>query len=465
MKGSRLQRPHDDFVVPMPFNLMRHVPTLLLIVCLLSPVLAWAQNPNADEPVPNDATSQNSHRPVQIKFKTRPSFRFREFATVNLKTSWHFDFRGFNPSVWNPPGVLTALPETPPTFYLTRARFGLKGTVTSRVEYEVEHDFRETFGSDPEWHHWKDNYVDILVHRFLQVKAGKFRMPYGMEANLEENRLDFAFESRPSDLLAPNRAVGVMAHSKFTKTLQYSLGVFRYDGEGSDIHGQPTGDRTYAGSFSGEPLRSLKPLPKALRHVYLGVAATRGNLISGLNGMHGETFSNFTYFDHMYVQGKRTRIGTELSWIEGPVNIKAEYMHVSEERKQQGIRGENLPDAISRGWYVMGTWALGKVKSKGAPKTPLLTKHGFGVLMLGARYDIVSFYSAGGPGPPSRSPRAPTILPTGERALTFGPTWYLNHFVQIQANAQREGLTDIERKAVFGINTFWTGIIRLQLAM
>jgi hypothetical protein len=37
--------------------------------------------------------------------------------------------------------------------------------------------------------------------------------------------------------------------------------------------------------------------------------------------------------------------------------------------------------------------------------------------------------------------------------------------MKIQAHAQREGLTDIERKAVFGKDTFWTGIIRLQLAM
>ncbi len=450
----------------MPFN-QGHVRTLLLIVCLLSRVPVLAQNPNEDEPGSDDDARQDSRQPVQISFKNRLSFRFREFATVNVKTKWHLDFQGFNPPVWNPPAAVTTLPETPPTFYLRRARFGLKGNVTSQVRYEVERDMRETFGSDHEWHPWKDNYVDIMVRGFFEVKVGKFKLPYGMEANLPEDRLDFAFKSRSSDLLAPNRERGAMVHSKFIKNnLEYKVGVFRYDGEGSDIHGQPTGGRTYAGSLTGEPLRFLKPFPKTLRHVYLGVAATRGNVIPGQNGIHGTTFSNFTYFEHMYVQGKRTRIGTELSWIEGPVDIKAEYMHVSEERKQQGIHGEDLPDTISRGWYVMGTWAaFGKLKSKGAPKTPFLTGHGFGAVLLSARYDILSFYSALGPGPPSRSPRAPTILPAGERAWTFGPTWYVNHFVQIQANAQRERLTDIERKAVFGINTFWTGIIRLQIAM
>jgi phosphate-selective porin len=441
--------------------------TLLLLFCLLFHVLVFAQNPNEDEQGSDDDIRQDSHQPLEISFKNRPSFQFRELVRVDVKAKFHLDFQGFNPNVWNPPAQVTVLPQTPPTFYLTRARFGFKGYVTSQVKYEVERDMRETFGSDHEWHPWKDNYVDVTLQRFLQVKAGKFKMPYGMEANLPDDRLDFAFKSRSSDLLAPARERGVMAHSKFMSNhLEYKVGVFRYDGEGSDIHGQPTAGRTYAASLTGEPIRFLKPFPKTLRHIYLGVAATRGDLITGQNGIHGTTFSNFTYFDHMFVQGERTRIGTELSWIEGPVDIKAEYMHVSEERKQQGIHGENLPDTISRGWYVMGLWTpLGKLKTKGAPKTPLLTGHGFGAVELAVRYDILSFYSAQGPGPPSRSPRAPTILPTGERAWTFGPTWYVNHFVKIQFHAQRERLTDIERKAVFGIDTFWTGIIRLQLAM
>jgi phosphate-selective porin len=434
---------------------------------LLSPVLALAQNPNEEEPDSDDAAVQDSRPPFHVIFKNRPSFRFREFASVSVKTKWHLDFQGFNPPVWNPPARETALPETPPTFYLTRARFGLKGNVTTRVNYEVERDMRETFGSDHEWHPWKDNYAEIAVTRFLRVKVGKFKLPYGMEANLPEDRFDFDFKSRSSDLLSPNRERGVMVDWKFMNhRLEYQAGVFRYDGEGSDIHGQPTAGRTYATSLTGEPLRFLKPLPKTLQHIYLGVAATRGHLITGQNGIHGTTFSNFTYFEHMYVQGERTRIGTELSWIEGPFEIKAEYMHVSEERKQQGIHGENLPDTISRGWYVMGMWTpFGKLKLKGAPKTPFLTGRGFGAIQLNVRYDVLSFFSAAGPGPPSRGPRAPTILPTGERAWTFGPTWYVNHFVKIYVNAQRENLTDIERKAVFGINTFWSGIIRLQLAM
>ncbi len=446
----------------------RYQSFLLIITWLMIPALVCsAQNP-AEEDKSDTEAVRNSGAFLGISFKNRPSLRIGDFMNVNLVGKWNFDFQGFDPPRWNPPGMVNGLPTTPPTFYLTRARFGVKGNISHRADYEFERDFRQTFGSDHESHPWKDAYVNFKVHPLVEVRAGKFKIPFGMEASLSEDRLDFAFKSRVSDTLSPERERGVMLHANVLSKnrLEYQVGVFRYDGEGSGIHGKPTAGRTYAARLSGEPLRNEKWLPKTVRHVYLGVALTRGALFDGLNAVHGSTFSNFTFFDHLYVRGNRTRTGAAMSWLEGPVSIKSEYIHMSEERKRQGIRGEDLPDKLSRGWYVMGTWVpLGQLKSSGKPRDPFLTGHGFGAVEVSARFDVLAFYSAPGPGLPSRSPRAPTILPDGERTWTFGPTWYLNHFVKIQIHAQREKLTDIERKAVLGQSRFWTGVIRLQLAM
>jgi phosphate-selective porin len=468
--GNAGRRKLEATVVPSCTRqgLMKSLSALLVAVFLIFPAMSLGQRAVDEQDADESRPVAAADKPIHFEFKNRPSIRIGEIANVDIKTKWHFDFRGFDPPKWNPPAVITALPETPPTFYLTRARVGLKGNVTKYFDYEIERDLRETVGNDHEWHPWKDNYVNVHLHRLLQVQIGKFKMPFGMEANLPEDRLDYAFESRTSDTLSPGRERGLMLHARVLKAerLEYQIGVFRYDGEGSDIHGQPTGTRTYAARLTGEPLRSLKPLPKTIRHIYLGVAATRGKMIDGLNGVNGQTFSNFTYFDHVYVHGQRTRFGTEVAWREGPVSIKGEYIHMSEERKGQGIRGEDLPDKISRGWDVMGTFApLGKMKSNGRPENPLFTGHGFGAVEFTGRFDVLTFFSGPGPGLPSRSPRAPTILPNGERTWTFGPTWYLNRYLKIQAHAQREKLTDIERKAVLGINTFWTGIIRVQVAM
>ena len=444
---------------------------LLVLALLLVPAMLFAQVPGEEEPTTEDEAITDSGHLVQVSFKNRPSLRIGEFAQVDLKAKWHLDFRRFSPPVVNLPGIVNALPATPDTFFLNKARFGLKGHVTKYIDYEVERDMRKTFGTinATEYHPWKDNYVDINLHRLLQVKVGKYKMPFSLEEVGSEDRLDYALKSRASDTLAAGRERGVMLHASFLKAarLEYQIGVFRHDGESSGIHGLPTGGRTYAARLTGQPLRIVSPLPKTIRHLYLGVAATRGRMFEGLTGINGQTLSGFTYFDHVYVRGHRMRVGAEAAWAEGPVSIKGEYIHMSEERKQQGIRGEDLPDKISRGWYVTGAWtALGKMKSRGnTPQNPFLTGHGFGAVELSGRFDVLTFFSAPGPGLPSRSPRAPTILPNSERTWTFGPTWYLNRFLKIQVNAQRERLTDIERKAVLGQNTFWTGIIRLQVAM
>ena len=443
--------------------------TLLLLALLLIPAMLFAQNPGEEDTTDDDDPIQNSGRLLQLSFTNRPSLRIGEFVQVDLKAKWHLDFRRFSPPAVNLPGIINALPATPDTYLLTKARFGLKGKVTKYFDYEFERDMRATFGNVNEYHPWKDNYVDVNVHRWLHVKVGKFKMPFGLEETGSEDRLDYAFKSRATDGLAPGRERGAMLHANFLRRyrLEYQIGIFRYDGEGSGIHGVPTGGRTYAARLTGQPLRSVPQLPTTIRHVYFGVAATRGRMFEGLNGLGGQTFSGFTYFDHVYVRGNRMRIGTEVAWAEGPVSIKGEYMRMSEERKQQGIRGEDLPGKISRGWYVTGAWtALGEMRSRGGrPRNPFLTGNGFGAVELAARLDVLTFLSAPGPGLASRSPRAPTILPNSQRTWTFGPTWYLNRFMKIQINGQRESLTDIERKAVRGRDTFWSGILRLQVAL
>jgi len=395
--------------------------------------------------------------------------RIGEFAQIDFKAKWHFDFRTFSPSAINLPGVVTALPAVPDLFNLTRARFGLKGKVTKYFDYEVERDLREELdvGQINDYHPWKDNYVDVNIHRFIHVKIGKFKMPFGLEEIGSEDRLDYAIKSRVTNALTPSRQKGIMLHASRGNRWEYQFGVFRYDGEGSDIHGKPTAGRTYAARVAGQPLRPVKQLPRTIRRVQFGVAGTKGKMFDGQNGINGQTDSNFTFFDHVFVRGDRKRIGYELAWSEGPAIIKGEYMRVSEERKQQGIRGEDLPAQISDGWYVTAGWTLlGKMKSRGGrPENPFLTGNGFGALELAARFAVLSFSSDQAGGLPSRSPRAPTILPNSERTWTFGPTWYLNRFLKIQVNGQREWVTDIDRSAVFGRHSFWTGIIRLQAAM
>src|SRR5207244_7869308 len=143
---------------------------LLLLALLLAPGILLAQNPSDESAiVEDDEPVAASAQRLQLSFKNRPSLRLGEFANIDLTTKWQFDFRGFYRPRWNAPAQVTALPSTPPTFYLTRARIGVKGNVTKYFSYEFERDMRQTVGSDHEWHPWKDNSVDVNAYPLLQL--------------------------------------------------------------------------------------------------------------------------------------------------------------------------------------------------------------------------------------------------------------------------------------------------------
>ena len=66
---------------------------------------------------------------------------------------------------------------------------------------------------------------------------------------------------------------------------------------------------------------------------------------------------------------------------------------------------------------------------------------------------------------PFRNPRAETIFPSGDRALTLGVNWTLNRFVKIQVNGIREHVEDPERNPVPNGAAFWSRVIRFQFVL
>jgi len=433
--------------------------TSFLIGLLLFPGVLLAQKP------PDGGGGQEESKAAGLRFKIKdgPSLRIGENFRLDVRAKWHFDYASRSPSLRTEPDS---------KYSLTRARMGIKGKVAKYFEYEVEREFRGTFGDDHPSHPWKDVYVRFEPFDFGRLKVGKFKIPIGMEENTSEDSLDFINRSRTTEYLAAARERGAMLSGKFLKgkRIEYEVGVFRYDGENAGIGGLPTAGRTYVARVSGEPLRYAKRLPKTIRHTYLGVAASNSRLFEGQNSIRGKTLSDLTYFDSVWVKGYRRRSGVELAWSEGPFALKSEYIRVSEQRKEQSVRGNNLPDKISRGWYVSGAWvAYGKIK-EGEPKEPLFTGHGFGAVELAARLDVLTFYSAERSALPSPSPRAANLALNGDRTWTFGATWFLNHFMKLQVNADREWVAnserrDFEQEHVDGDNPFWTTTVRLQFRM
>jgi phosphate-selective porin OprO/OprP len=129
--------------------------------------------------------------------------------------------------------------------------------------------------------------------------------------------------------------------------------------------------------------------------------------------------------------------------------VAAEYIVSREAREGQGVGNEtqidpDLPEIEGRGWYVAGTWVItGENRDGGVnPKRPLL-QGGFGAVEVAARYEKLSFASAGSPAePPSRSPRAAHIAGNADSAWTIGVNWYVNRWARLRFNFINESLDD-----------------------
>src|SRR5437868_8607626 len=92
-----------------------------LMILIAFPASLSAQAPGSDD---SDKPDKNdSGHFFTFKFKNKPSILIGQFARIDVKSKWHFDYEKFSPRFWNPPGTLEGISPQTDYFSLTRARF------------------------------------------------------------------------------------------------------------------------------------------------------------------------------------------------------------------------------------------------------------------------------------------------------------------------------------------------------
>ncbi len=425
---------------------------------------------DADEAL-EPVEKKKSKKGVRFVMRKHPSFRVGKMFRMDFRVKFQQDLRSFDPEFTGDEGD---------TSNLKKMRVGVEGTVFKIFEYEVEREIRnevaDLFNFRTKQTHalWRDVYGNFRYFRRVQVKAGQFKIPFGMDMIHGSTNRDFVFRSLIGERLAPGRDVGIMLHGRLLKRgLQYQAGIFRHDGwKAHTVDYQYSGGRTFAGRLTGTPLRLFR-VPAPFKDLEIGGAFTESLLPEGLASLRGRTwYDTHNYFPRIYVRGHRLRLGSELNWTPGPFSVKGEFITARDERVGQGLRGENLPDLISRGWYVSSSWVLtGEKKGTGVePRKPFIWwgrggGHGLGAVEIAGRYEQIRFGSAEHPGLPSRSPRGANLAAASERVATFGVNWYLNRFMRVQFNAIRELIEDVERAPITGQDTYWSRYVRIQFVL
>jgi phosphate-selective porin OprO/OprP len=385
----------------------------------------------------------------------RPTIVFGEDITLGIRGRLQLDWRHFDPEI------------DEDTFDFRTARIGIQGDLTKHFSYEIEREIdREgSFAA------WKDVYLNWKTFDGLRIKAGRFKMPFGLEQNTGPTETDFAYRSLASTHIAPARDRGAMAHGELGR-IGYEVGIFDDDGDnaeleearfaadGEDLEGVGP---SFAGRITADLLRAL-PVPDRIKGANFGFAYTNAYVPEGLNSLKGEAVWGDDFFERVYVKGRRQRIGLQFDLTPGPTGLKAEWMQSREQRLGQSNRNEDLSDLLTTGWYVSGTWFItGEDKDDNInPRNPLF-KGGIGAVELGVRFDELGLRSASTDGPAFTNPRADHQVPNSDRTWTFGVSWMPIRWVRVVTNAIHETFEDVSRAPVPGTDSFWSGIVRLQV--
>jgi phosphate-selective porin OprO/OprP len=424
--------------------------------------------PAPDEPAPEGGDGVDAPGGIRFVWTQHPSIRFGDVVRMDFEAKFQEDFHSSYAGAEASAGLAT--------WELHRNRVGIKGNVYKHVEYEVEYELTEKelaehdilLGYTPS-SQWKDVNVNLTYVKNAQIQIGKFKIPFGLDELTGVTHNDFVYRSLGANYLAPARDVGTMVHGTLKKRwLTYAAGAFVHDGDNARSKKIQGGDGTGVGRITVRPFQAFGIATPGVLEVGTAYALSKVTDDSFRpNGLRGRTvMTQDNFYETVYVKGHRRRWEADLDWTAGPASVRAEYTHVSDDREAQGIGDQDLPNALAHSWYVSGTWVLtGEDKRRPIRASEPLFQGGAGALEVTARIERLWFNSDPGEDAPFRNPRAETVFPEGDRALTLGINWTLNRFVKIQMNAIREHVEDSERNPVPNGAAFWSRVVRLQFVM
>jgi phosphate-selective porin OprO/OprP len=428
-----------------------------LLAALVSLILASSSF--AQDAASTSADEQTSATPAErdwnFRWNNRPSVRYGDLFRIDVRARLVSDMR-------NPDAALTDNDTS--RFDIARRRVGVEGEIANVADFQIEREFA---GRRP----WRDVYLNYRGLDHVELQGGHFKLPFGLDENTSSTNLDFVYRSRAARL-SPGRDRGLMAHGRIG-VVRYAAGAFTQDGEnGRDENAQrPSGGWTTAGRLLVQPFRSSTSVFEDLQ---AGIAYTSSDVQGGIADLRGPNALREPFFRPEFaVQGLRRRVGLEMRWRPGPFSVQSELVRLTSERLGQGIDDLDLASLAASAWYMHGTWAItGETKTAGAdePKRPLFDG-GFGSLELAARFEAVRF-SSDGAGPPSTGPRAETILPHRDNAVTLGLNWSPNRWIRVQGNLIREtmsiptGEVPPSGPLVDGpTSSFWSRVVRFRFAL
>ena len=174
---------------------------------------------------------------------------------------------------------------------LRRARPILQGTVFRDFDFQFVPDFGGT--SAPQIF---DAFLNYRYSRALQLQAGKFKTPIGLEQLQADRDILFNERALPTDLV-PNRDLGFELHGDlFGGVASYAAGIFNGIGDARNSNNADfEDDKAFAGRLFFQPFK--KSSAPALQGFGFGVAGSfeemQGTNVAGLPNTTGGSLAGY----------------------------------------------------------------------------------------------------------------------------------------------------------------------------
>ena len=247
------------------------------------------------------------------------------------------------------------------TFLLRRVRPILEGTVFNRFDYRFMPDFgsgnvsSSTSGNSPVL---DDAYMNARLWQDVQLQAGKYKSPVGLERLQSTAELLF-IETGFATQLTPNYDLGIEVHNNlFNRPISYAIGVFNgaIDAGSSDADTTDEG-KDVAGRLFFQPF--LRSDQDYLNKLGFGVGGSIGHHDGPLPTYKTpgqQTF--FSYGSNVSAAGEQYRVDPQLFYFWGPFGVIGEYILSSQEVRatgaQQTQRFNNTAWQVEASYFLTG---------------------------------------------------------------------------------------------------------------
>jgi phosphate-selective porin OprO/OprP len=275
-------------------------------------------------------------------------------------------------------------------FILRSARPYIEGLAFGMLDYRLMPDFGNGRAII------QDGYLRLRAVPWLQLTAGKMKVPFGLERLQGEATTYFAERGLPT-ALAPNRDVGFVLSSELWKgALLLELGAFDGQADNTLTDGDSSDGKDLVARISGFPFRGAGT--PALEGLGLGVAVTWGEETRGdVEAPKYATSASQTFFRYraaaddgtggVQPDGERLRLTGHLQYNESWFGLLAEVVWA----RHTLVRDEATVTAEHLAWQIATDFALygGDSRFDGVrPNAPLGfgEKAGSGAFTLAVRY-------------------------------------------------------------------------------